>query len=265
MICDLGHKDVCVLRPRLQENQEALADYPLCDETTFVKRVTHVLVLGGDGTLIYAASLFQDRIVPILGVHVGHVGFLNEVRPEKLQNILPHVLQGALLYDDRMRLRVSLLRQNVVLCERNVLNDAVLSIQALARIGTYRLTCDTEPMTLIRGDGVIVSTPTGSTAYALAAGGSVLVPNVEVIAITPICSHQLNQRQLVVSPSCVYRFEVMSESAAFLTLDGQYGHPLEQHDVVEIHKASVPTRLMRVPEQSYFETLRTKLHWGHMG
>ena len=160
-----------------------------------------VLVLGGDGTLIHAASLLQNKIVPILGVNLGRIGFLTEVTRGELASVLPCALAGTLGHSDRMRLDAEVWRGDELVLRGRILNDAALSQLALARIAAYRVELGEELVTIIRGDGVIISTPTGSTAYSMAAGGAILEPNLEAVAVTPICPHALTQRALVVPPA----------------------------------------------------------------
>jgi NAD+ kinase len=232
------------------------------DATTFAAQVELVVVLGGDGTLIHAASLLESRVVPILGVNLGHIGFLTEVARDEIARAFPLALRGELPFEDRMRLDVEVRRDGKQLLSSRILNDAVLSPRALARIATYRVSFKGETVTTIRGDGVIISTPTGSTAYALAAGGSILAPALRAVAITPICPHQLTQRPLIVDPSADLIVTLDSDSPVYCTLDGQAGSDFRQGDVMVIRPAPVPTRLVSVPWRSYFQMLRAKLRWG---
>jgi NAD+ kinase len=143
-----------------------------------------------------------------------------------------------------------------------VLNEVVVAVRALARMGHFEIFYNEEHLTVVRGDGVIISTSTGSTAYNLAAGGPIVAPDVDAITLTPICSHQLNQRCLVVSPYAVLKIVLNSENSAFVSLDGQRGYAIERGDFIQIHRAKVPAQLFYQPTQSYFATLRSKLGWG---
>lgn len=238
------------------------AGLELVDVATFERDVDMVLVLGGDGTLIHGASLVQERVVPILGVNLGHIGFLTEVARDELLDVLAKALEGSLPYSDRMRLDVEVRRKSEVLLKRRILNDAVIAMRSLARIATYRITLRDELVTTIRGDGVIFSTPTGSTGYALASGGPIVSPQLEAIAITPICPHQLTQRPLVVRPEGEIIVTLDSDSTVFATLDGHAGHEMVLGDSMVVRQAPVPSRLLNVPWRNYFQTLRTKLRWG---
>ena len=232
------------------------------DMPVFEREVDLVLVLGGDGTLIHGASLVRDRVVPILGVNMGYIGFLTEVSRDELLDVFARALEGALPYSDRMRLDVELRRDDRVLMRRRILNDTVIAMRSLARIATYRVTLQNELVTTIRGDGVILSTPTGSTGYSLASGGPIVSPNLEAVAITPICPHQLTQRPLVVRPHGDVAVTLDSDSTAYATFDGHAGHEMICNDMVVARQAPVPSRLLNVPWRNYFQTLRTKLRWG---
>jgi NAD+ kinase len=241
---------------------EGLPGVAPVDAKTFAAEADLVLVLGGDGTLIHAAGLLVDRLVPILGVNLGHIGFLTEVTRDELLDVVAKALAGVLTSSDRMRLDVEVQRQGQTLLRRRVLNDAVVAMRSLARIATYRVMQGDQLVTTIRGDGVIVSTPTGSTAYALASGGPILWPQLEAIAITPICPHQLTQRALVLRPQGDISVTLDSESTVFASLDGHVGQEMIPGDSIVCRQAPVPTRLLHVPWRNYFQTLRTKLRWG---
>lgn len=221
-----------------------------------------VVVLGGDGTLIHAATLLREAVVPILGINLGHIGFLTEVTREEMAQAIHMALAGDLPHSDRMRLDVEVRRGDEVLLARRILNDVTAGPPTLARVSSYHVYLNGELINAIRGDGVIVSTPTGSTAYALAAGGSVLTPDLEAVAITPICAHQLTQRPLVIRPRGEIAIRLASEREVFATCDGQTGHPFRKGDEMLVRQAPVPTRILQVPWRPYFQTLRTKLRWG---
>jgi len=222
-----------------------------------------LIVFGGDGTLIHGASLLQNRAVPILGINAGYIGFLTEVALDEVTRSLGQALAGELPISERMRLDVCLKLKEQSDVRRLILNDVVLSQRHLSRLGTYRITASDELVTTLRGDGVIVGTPTGSTAYSMAAGGSILMPGINAIAVTPINPHQLTQRQLVLSSAVEIKLRVDMETSVLATLDGQSAHEFGGNDVMEIRKADVPVRLLTVPWRSYFEMLRTKLNWGN--
>lgn len=240
----------------------APAGVTLADGATFAARAELVVVLGGDGTLIHAAAQLRDRLTPILGVNLGRVGFLTEISCDEIPALLPQALAGELPHVDRMRLDAVVERAGQSVLSGRVLNDVVLNPQALARIAQYRVRLGGELVTTMRGDGIIVATPTGSTAYSMAAGGSILAPALQAIALTPICPHELSQRPLVVTPDAEIEITLDSDKPVFATLDGQQGIEFVHGDRLVVRRATVGTRLLVVPGRSHFERLRTRLGWG---
>jgi NAD+ kinase len=232
------------------------------EPSDFEKHIDLVLVLGGDGTFIHAAALLQNRVVPIVGVNMGRIGFLAEIFSDELLEVLPKALENALPYSDRMRLQAQVFVSGKKVMDGYVLNDAVVALQSLARVADYKIRIGDKVVTTLRGDGVIVSTPTGSTAYSMAAGGSIIAPELEAIGITPICPHQLTQRPFVVPKENEVCITLDSDRTAYATLDGQAGHALQLGDYVLLKQAPVPTRILRLPSRSYFDMLRAKLRWG---
>lgn len=222
-----------------------------------------MVVFGGDGTLIHAAALLQSRAVPILGINAGYIGFMTDVAIDEVERSIGAALAGELAVVERMRLDVVLELKGREPIHRLILNDAVLSLRQLSRLASYRVTVGDELMTTMRGDGVIVSTPTGSTAYAMAAGGSILSPKLRAIAVTPINPHQLTQRQMILDADQTVTLSLDTETQVVATLDGQTANSFNAEDVMLVRKADVPLRLFEVPWRSYFETLRTKLDWGN--
>lgn len=220
-----------------------------------------VVVLGGDGTLIHASSLLPDRVVPILGINLGFLGMLTEVTREEVAECVPKALAGELPHSDRMRLDAEIWRDDICLHRGRILNDVVIAREAMARLASLRISLGEEMVTSLRGDGVILSTPTGSTAYAMAAGGSIVSGRLEAIAITPVCPQQLSMRQLVVQPGEI-TVALHSDSAVYATLDGKVGQPLQTGDRVVVRPAPVPARILYVPWRNDFQTLRAKLRWG---
>ena len=221
-----------------------------------------VVVLGGDGTLIRAASLLQQKPTPILGINLGHIGFLTELQIDEIDECVPRAIAGDLAVDDRMRLEAKLVTNGKVVLSQQILNDAVLSISALARIATYRIHHNGELVTTVRADGIIICTPTGSTAYSMAAGGPILAPGVEAVVVTPTAPQGLSHRPLVVNPDGALTVTLDSESSVYATLDGQVGREFTSVDSLVLTRAPVPTRFFRFGRRSYFHTLRAKLGWG---
>lgn len=224
-----------------------------------------LIVLGGDGTLLSAARDLSagPGQVPILGVNLGGLGFLTEITLEEVYPVLENILQGKIRTEKRMRLRARVFRQENRVGDFSVLNDAVITKSVLARIINLKNQINGAYVTTYRGDGVIISTPTGSTAYSLAAGGPIVYPALDSILITPICPHTLTNRPLLVPDQASVEFLLESEeSDVTLTLDGQVGFPLSPFDRIEITKAGDPVWFIKSPFKEYFEILRTKLKWG---
>ncbi len=255
--------------PILVENNGAVAqgDLPegvrIVPGSEFAKVADLVIVLGGDGTLIHAASLLRDRVVPMIGVNLGHVGFLTDIAMDEIERAVPLALESRLLPLDRMRLdvRVTTMMGDLVM-EKRVLNDATLTPGRMARLAEYRILAGGELVTSMRGDGLIISTPTGSTAYSMAAGGSIIWPGLNAVAVTPICPHSLTQRPLVLDPAGELEVRLVGQGDAVATFDGQSSCPFGTGDVMSVTVAPVPTRILSLPGSSYFQILRAKLRWG---
>lgn len=226
-------------------------------------QVEIILVLGGDGTLLSLVRLMGNRKVPILGVNLGGLGFLTEITLKELYQVLEGALKGELASDWRMLLNVRVHRKGKLIATYSVLNDAVINKGAVARIIDLETSIDGHYLTTFRADGLILSTPTGSTAYSLSAGGPIVYPSLHSLIITPICAHTLTNRPLVLPEGMNVRVKLKSKGGdVLLTLDGQVGFALEDEDVVEIEKARNRICLIRTPTRDYFDILRTKLKWG---
>ena len=237
------------------------------DKDQLVSRVDLMLVLGGDGTLLgMAGRIGQAGVdIPILGVNFGGLGFLTEVTLPELYSTLEATLNGTAQTDERMTLRATTLRDESPFDDRVVLNDVVLTQGPLSRIIDLSVTVDDQFVTRVRADGLIVSTPTGSTAYNLAAGGPILHPQVDGLVITPIAAHTLTNRPLVVPGSTEVRVQPHMDSSrdeVYVTFDGQFGFRLMEHDIVAVRRSARPIRLIRATGRNYFEVLREKLKWG---
>jgi NAD+ kinase len=222
-----------------------------------------IIVLGGDGTLLSVARLVGAREVPILGVNLGGLGFLTEITLEELYRVLERVIQGDFITDERVVFNVAVIRREERVAEFIVLNDAVINKGALARIIDLETTINGEYLTTFKSDGLILSTPTGSTAYNLSAGGPIIHPSLHCIIITPICPHTLTNRPIVIPDNVEIRAVLKTrQQEVILTLDGQQGFSLEFEDVVEVKKAEGRILLIKSPYRHYFEVLREKLKWG---
>jgi len=226
-------------------------------------KVEMIIVLGGDGTLLSVARLVGDHDVPILGVNLGGLGFLTEITLEELYRVLEKVVQGDFITDERVVLNASVIRRGERMAEFIVLNDAVINKGALARIIDLETTINGEYLTTFKSDGLILSTPTGSTAYNLSAGGPIVYPSLHCIIITPICPHTLTNRPIVIPDDVEIRAMLKTkQQEVILTLDGQQGFTLEFEDIVEVKKAEGHIFLIKSPYRHYFEVLREKLKWG---
>ncbi len=245
----------------LPESVRLAPDVIVADEAQIGAQVDILVVLGGDGTLLRGAGLAADHGVPVLGVNLGTLGFLVPFAPAEARTALERALAGTLPYDNRMRLGVRLQHGGEV-TERNALNDVVITQGSMARLVEMAVTLDGQPVARYKADGLIVCTPTGSTAYNLAAGGPILTPTQESFAITPICPHTLTHRPLVVPATSRIVVEVAAgTSGVVLTGDGQWGYPLAPGDRLEAFRSRAPLRLYR-SDKGYFEILREKLSWG---
>ena len=222
-----------------------------------------VLVLGGDGTMIAAARMMGETEVPVLGVNYGGLGYLAEFRIEELYTALESILAGNYRLDRRVMLDVELQRgAEQVTCNR-VLNDIVINKSALARIIEIEAYLNRQFVNSFRADGLIVSTPTGSTAYNLSAGGPVIFPSMNAVVITPICPFTLSNRPIVVPDDAVIELCLKTEREdVALTLDGQVGFPLQVEDRVIIRKSQTTFNIVQPTNRNYFEVLRDKLRWG---
>ncbi len=227
------------------------------------QNVDLILVLGGDGTMIAAARLMGDKEVPVLGVNYGGLGYLAEFRIEELYSALESILSGSYRLDKRVMLDVELLRGEERVTSNRVLNDVVINKSALARIIEIEAYFNRQFVNSFRADGLIVSTPTGSTAYNLSAGGPVIYPSMNAVVITPICPFTLSNRPIVVPDDSVIELCLKTEQEdVALTLDGQVGFPLNVEDRVVIRKSTTTFNLVQPMNRNYFDVLRDKLRWG---
>ena len=271
-------EDICAVVPPLVEwlrarsvevawDKETAAclagDGPSVPREELPARADLLVVLGGDGTLLATARLLEGRTVPVLPVNLGALGFLASTTLDEMYAILEQVLAGKHRVSERMLLLAEVQRGGQVAHRQRALNDAVLNKAALARITDFDLYLDDGYVCSYKGDGLIISTPTGSTAYSLAAGGPILFPVLNAFVITPICPHSLTNRPLVVPDTMKLRVEFHGgEESVYLTLDGQVGFELKHGDVVSVRKDDHVLRLVRPSRKTYFEILRNKLKWG---
>jgi len=226
-------------------------------------KVDLLVVLGGDGTLLAAARSIHHNAVPIFAVNLGGLGFLTVIPREELYPALEGVLAGHYVSERRVQIEGELIRADEVLSTFRALNDVVLNKGAIARIQDFEVYADGMFISNYKSDGLIVCTPTGSTAYSLAAGGPVVTPSVAAFIVTPICGHTLTNRPLVLPDTATIEIIVKSQrEAAYLTVDGQVGIATHSEDIVRLRKSCSYIEVIQPPNMNYFEILRQKLKWG---
>jgi NAD+ kinase len=259
--------------PWLQSRSiEVFLDRASADQCSVVTRITSpeemvrqvdvVSVFGGDGTLLYAARLIGSSGVPILGINLGSLGFLTEVKLDEMRSAFDVLLSGKYQVEERVMLDVAVIRNGDVCAQYLALNDAVINKNALARIIELEVSVNAHPVLLTRADGLIVSTPTGSTAYSLAAGGPILYPTLDGFIIAPICPHTLTNRPLVIPDRDEVGVCLRGGTEVMLTVDGQVGMPLQQQDCIRIRRAQSTLKLVLPFGSTFFRLLREKLRWG---
>ena len=222
-----------------------------------------VIVLGGDGTFLSAARLIKESNIPILGVNLGGLGFLTAFSRDELYPFLEKILSGKIETEKRIMLTSTIIRKATVLAEYSVLNDVVINKAAIARIIDLETSINEHYLTTFKADGLVISTPTGSTAYSMAAGGPIVFPSLQEIILTPICPHTLTNRPILVPDDAEIKVTIKSQQEdIFLTFDGQVGQSLKAGDIVRIKKSEHSLRIVKSPFKDYFEVLRTKLRWG---
>lgn len=254
----LSDRDVEVAMDPLGHRSGEVAGFAPFDPDT---RYDFVVVLGGDGTLLSIGRAVGERS-PILGINMGRLGFLTDTPATETYEAVEKVLAGEYQLEKRTMLDVSLHRSSVT-SEFRVLNDAVIAKSALARVVELQVEADGEEVSSYRGDGLIVSTPTGSTAYNLSAGGPLIHPRLPVVVLTPICPHALTQRPLVLPGEVQLSISLDTDrEEVYLTLDGQEGRSLAFRDRVSIGPSSEAVRLIHAGERAFFRSLRGKLSWG---
>jgi NAD+ kinase len=238
-----------------QDSSDQWADIPA--------RADLLIVLGGDGTILNVARSAHTFNVPILGVNLGTLGFLAEVTMSDLYEVLDNVLNGRYECENRMLLNACIWRDKKKVGDYHVLNDVVINKGALARIVNLAVRVNSQYMTSYRADGLIVSTPTGSTAYSLSAGGPIIHPSMDALVLSPICPFTLTNRSIVIPDQSLIQVELATESEEVqVTFDGQEGCDMFKGDVLEVKKAQTSVQLIQAPGKNYYQILRNKLHWG---
>ncbi len=235
----------------------------IVERSEMARNVDLIVVLGGDGTMIATARMMDNSEVPVLGINYGSLGYLAEFRIEEMFPGLESILEGNYRLDVRVMLDVQFFRGQERLAQNRVLNDVVINKSALARIIEIEAYFNRQFVNSFRADGLIVSTPTGSTAYNLSAGGPVIYPSMNAVVVTPICPFTLSNRPIVVPDDSVIELVLRTpDEDVALTLDGQVGFPLKMDDRVVIVKSRTTFNLVQPTNRNYFEVLRDKLRWG---
>lgn len=258
----LGARGVAVVVEKETGTLVPSATVPVATKAELPGIVDLIVVLGGDGTLLSMAREVGDLGVPLLGINVGGLGFLTATTLEEMFPAVEGALAGRMAVDDRMMLRAHVVRNGAAFGDYIALNDAVITKSAMSRIINLSVSVESQFATAYRADGLIISTPTGSTAYCLSAGGPIVSPGMDALVLIPIASHTLTNRPIVLPGT--HRIEVTldTDQEVMLTLDGQVGVPLREKDVVAVQKAAARIRLLRFPQKDFFNVLRTKLKWG---
>ena len=247
-------KETAALAPSASVTSAGKSDLP--------GQVDALIVLGGDGTLLSMARAVGDLGVPILGVNLGGLGFLTATTLDEMLPALEALLAGGMAVEERMMLAARVVRGGQPTGDYIALNDVVITKSAMSRIIDLAVSVDGRHATAYRADGLIISTPTGSTAYNLSAGGPILFPTMDAIVLTPIASHTLSNRPIVLPGAQRIDVTLRVDQDVMLTMDGQVGVSLRERDVVEVQKARARIRLLRFAQKDFFSVLRTKLKWG---
>lgn len=247
-------------------DQDTVSQYMLSSSVTTAEElaasVDVIAVFGGDGTFLYAARLAGENGVPLLGINLGALGFLAEVKLEEMHRAFERLLCGHYQVEERVLLDVKVFRKEERLARYLALNDAVINKGALARMIELEVWVNSEPVTITRADGLILSTPTGSTAYSISAGGPIVYPTLGAFLITPICPHTLSNRPVVVPDSASVGVHLRHGGDVMLTVDGQVGMPLVQGDRINFEKAGSTIRIIQATGSTFFKLLREKLKWA---
>ena len=260
IIAWLKHRGIAV---RLDEDTGVYAGAPAMPREEVPEGCDLMIVLGGDGTLLSAARAIGRREIPLFPVNVGGLGFLTAITVEELYPELQRALRSEHRIGKRKLLTTEVERNGEVVASYDALNDAVLTKAALARMIDLDTHVDDQFVCVYKADGLIISTPTGSTAYSLSAGGPIIFPSVPAICLTPICPHMLTNRPVLVPETSVVRVQSHGpDESVFLTIDGQIGGPLREGDTVVCRSSHYSLMLVRPPRMMFFDVLRQKLKWG---
>lgn len=247
--------------------EKKLADLACYDNYTELENIHKhsdvVIVLGGDGTFLAVSRILSGTDIPVVGINMGYLGFLTEVTREEALELVDIIAKGAYEVENREMISAKVIRKNKQFCNYDVLNDVVISRGIVSRVVDLSLEINDKQISTFKADGLILATPTGSTAYSLSAGGPIVFPALPLTIITPICPHTLTYRPLVVSNKRIIRVRSLTDNTQLhLTLDGQISFDLMMGDVVEVTKSEKSVKFIRSPFRDYFSILKTKLMWG---
>lgn len=248
------------ISPRLASGHaEAIGKKDLSHEALF-DGVDIAISLGGDGTFLSAVRQAMGSGTPILGINLGHLGFLTEVEKDAMKETMEKLIRGEYHIEERMMIEGTIMREDAEVCRYLALNDLCISRGALSRLIRYELSSNGRPVEDCNADGLVVSTPTGSTAYSMSAGGPIVHPGMELLLVTPICPHSLSERSMIFPPEEEITVTLRGGFyKAMLTVDGQMGCELQKGDRILIRKAEEKSRLVRIGEYDFFKRLRTKI------
>ncbi|MDG2005681.1 MAG: NAD(+)/NADH kinase [Thermodesulfobacteriota bacteirum] len=251
-----------LIEESLKEKNDSSFDYASKNE--LIKKSDVLIVLGGDGTLLHIAEDAAKNKKPVIGINLGNLGFLTEAPISKLENLLDEFFEDNLVLDVRELLQAKIIKSNKLLFKTRFLNDVVINKGALAKIINLDLFIDKSLVSNIRADGIIFSSPTGSTAYSMSAGGPIVTPSLPLVIVTPICPHTLSNRPLVISNKSVINVRIDSlNSPVFTTFDGNYSMEMEAGFELEISKSTLKLKLLRSRKTEYFNVLKDKLMWSN--
>jgi len=256
----LQEKNLTVLFETQTAEYAEIIDFNTISLSDLGQKADLAIVMGGDGTMLSVARALKDSDIPLVGINRGNFGFLTDLRAEEMLASIDRILNGQYETESRMMLNASVTRNDTVMLENHAFND--ITLKSGLRLIELEVNIDGEFVHKLRADGLILSTPTGTTAYSLSAGGPILHPNVEAIALVPICPHTLSNRPLAVNSASKIEIAIEQIDQAQISFDGQAQLALAQGDLVKVERSKESVTLLHPKEYSYYDMLRNKLHWG---